>query len=265
MKSYLKQNRAVVNLSLLAYGLLLTIVWFTPVAFSGYLKVDSSARWWYLLSESGGVVGSAVILSTTSLVVALSYDTITAKLKQFTLILIGFVCLLASCAFLNEYVIKHLIKKERPSHAYLSKNAKDILPDITEFYLRDEKARTLFLEDRLKLYESEVADIYPPVLKHWIKESGYSFPSGHSENSFLLATLIALLIYNYNAAYKFYAFIPYLWAVAVCSSRVAIGVHSAFDVSLGALAGILIATLIGVLNLHKYIIPQKRQTKSANT
>ena len=63
--------------------------------------------------------------------------------------------------------------------------------------------------------------------------SGYSFPSGHSSNSFIAATVIAL-------RYKKFAIPAYIMAALIAFSRVYLYVHYPSDVITGAVCGIAI-------------------------
>jgi undecaprenyl-diphosphatase len=65
----------------------------------------------------------------------------------------------------------------------------------------------------------------------------YSFPSGHTQTAFTIATVLsAFIAWRYNI-------ITYLLAVAVGISRIYLGVHFMTDVVAGAIAGIIIGEL----------------------
>jgi undecaprenyl-diphosphatase len=65
-----------------------------------------------------------------------------------------------------------------------------------------------------------------------VPASGYSFPSGHSSNIFLAATILSLQFRR-----KFYL---YLIASIAAFSRVYLGVHYPSDIAAGAALGLLI-------------------------
>ena len=65
----------------------------------------------------------------------------------------------------------------------------------------------------------------------------YSFPSGHTETAFIMATVLSAFV-----AWR-YSLITYLLAAAVGMSRVYLGVHYFTDVVGGAIAGIIIGCL----------------------
>ncbi len=65
----------------------------------------------------------------------------------------------------------------------------------------------------------------------------YSFPSGHAQTAFAIATVLsAFLAWRYNI-------ITFLLAAAVCMSRIYLGVHFFTDVVAGAAAGIVLGVL----------------------
>jgi membrane-associated phospholipid phosphatase len=71
-----------------------------------------------------------------------------------------------------------------------------------------------------------------PDLDPAISTTTASFPSGHTSNSFALATSLSL---NYP---KWYVIVPsYLWASSVAYSRMHLGVHYPSDVLMGAVIG----------------------------
>jgi membrane-associated phospholipid phosphatase len=71
------------------------------------------------------------------------------------------------------------------------------------------------------------------ILDPAISASSASFPSGHTSNSFALATSLSL------AYPKWYVIVPsYLWASSVAYSRLHLGVHYPSDIAIGAIIGV---------------------------
>lgn len=246
-----------VILSALASWLAVVIVCFaTPVAFSGYLKEDRFAPLWYYISESGGLIGTSLLILIISLGIAASGRNIGRKLILFFASVFFLGALLGSLAWLNEHVVKSRVKAQRPSHIYLGEIG---VIDLNEFYSTGhDSLRKAILEKNVERAPAKVDHIYPAIVRHWVFESGYSFPSGHSQNAFLLATLVAsILAIRLRSRARIILLVPFLWAAMVCISRVAIGIHTKYDVAAGALIGLLIASLLLVSGLLKWIFERK--------
>ena len=88
-------------------------------------------------------------------------------------------------------------------------------------------------------------------------ETGFSFPSGHSQNAFLFAVILGYLIQHLLPNGKRFVWIPFLWASGICLSRVALGVHSPLDITVGALTGGILGSLILMSGLLNKILPTK--------
>lgn len=79
----------------------------------------------------------------------------------------------------------------------------------------------------------------------------YSFFSGHSSNSFALATLFSLFFKQHKNIMP----ILYVFAGLIAYSRVYLGVHYPIDISCGAMAGTFIGALVYSL-VNKRAFPQ---------
>jgi undecaprenyl-diphosphatase len=70
----------------------------------------------------------------------------------------------------------------------------------------------------------------------------YGFVSGHSANSFAIATFMAVLL---GKSYKYFTLLILLWAATVAYSRIYLGVHFPGDVLCGALLGTIFGVGLG--------------------
>ncbi len=96
-----------------------------------------------------------------------------------------------------------------------------------------------FLIDRQRPYEQlDAARLLTPF------ENDPSFPSGHTEMSFLAATIVS----QFHPGYSKYL---YGFSLIVALSRIYVGVHFPIDVIGGAIIGIVIGKLILKRNLFK--------------
>lgn len=150
-------------------------------------------------------------------------------------------------ALLNEHLVKHAFERPRPSHLRMVEAG--IIPDPEAFHRLDKTARRGFLESRLAGSEAREAAkelaIHPKVLHHWIHETGYSFPSGHAFNAFIVAVLfLGAALANPTRGHRWLAGVMLVWAIAVSLSRVLLDVHRPVDVSVAALTGVLCGVLV---------------------
>lgn len=250
------------------------------VAFTFVLPISAAvaydAVWapvWVAITHSGSATGITVILLLASIVISLQVKSIKKRVIHGLIVFLLLSVAVGGTAFFNEFVIKERLKEFRPSISYLEKHA-DL--NAKEFYLKHDKIeRRNYLRNQLNLADGKsfYVDKKPmnqAVLKEWIRSAGYSFPSGHSVSAFLLVTLLGYyLLIRFKPApaigrqrlaggdtrksgkelWILGAF--YLWAVLVAYSRVLIGVHSALDISVGALCGSMVGFALiysGLLN-----------------
>ena len=249
MLARFKRYKAVFVLAVSVWVLMTIVCSLTPVPFSAYLDEDSLAAPMYWISESGGVYGTAGLLLLIGIVFAWSAITVIRKIVSFFAILAGLGGLLAGLAAFNEHVVKPAVMSPRPSHLYLEEKG---IVKLAELYRLSDSARTEMMQKRIEMLPDSVDHVYDPILTHWTFESGFSFPSGHSQNAFLLGTVVAFLVYTRSTGrYRLLSLIPLIWAALVCISRVAIGIHTKYDVMAGATVGMLLAFIIALTGVFE--------------
>lgn len=147
---------------------------------------------------------------------------------------------LAGNALLNESVIKPSLAVPRPNIAALAE-AGALGPEVPTgdaFYaLGDKDQRREYLAPRLEQLDEPALD--ERVRAHWVHETGYSFPSGHSTAAMTFASLLVALGFAWTSGWRQVVtrmFVP-IWALCVVYSRPLLGVHTPLDVSVGALVG----------------------------
>lgn len=148
-------------------------------------------------------------------------------------------------ALLNEFVIKPTFHVPRPNIVALAEDGAlgPAVPDGPAFYeLGDKQDRRDYLSPRLA--ELEQPALAPAVREHWLDETGYSFPSGHSTASMTFASLMVALGMCWLGGWRqgVTSALP-IWALCVVYSRPLLQVHTATDVSVGALVGICLGLL----------------------
>lgn len=194
----------------------------------------------YLISESGKygipfivIIGLFMIFSEKRLAAK-------ACLKQGILITLTALIFAGGGALLNEHLIKVQLNKPRPNIVWLAgvNGTGPLGMTSEEFYaFGDKQARRDLLSRQIGTEEASVV-LTPSIRAHWIHEAGYSFPSGHSFSAMFFATFFLMLgavLLTSRRLYWLYLLLP--WAVAVCVSRVILGVHSPLDIITGALQG----------------------------
>lgn len=226
----------------LGFLILTVIVFLFPVGFSEYRNTDAFAPFWYIITVTGGVYSSAVIITALT-VYLLTYFKKDSKKKNSVLLFAGtvlFFQILVSGSTL--FYFKNVFRNQRPSQLY-------ILERVTadkgskEFISLPPEEKSMYLRKKVEENKTAYEDVYPPILNSWSDESGFSFPSGHSETSFFLGTIMTFVILK-TAARKNYIILPVIWSVLVALSRVVIGVHFPSDVVAGAFIGLSIALIL---------------------
>ena len=149
-------------------------------------------------------------------------------------------------AALNEHGLKAQLKIPRPNLTWLSgENGSGPLGmTANDFYQTgDKQARSGLLQTVLSHVPVPVP-LSAPVEAHWVEETGYSLPSGHSFAAMFFATFFLLLAVTHirtKSICLFYALLP--WALALCYSRPILRVHTPADVAIGAVQGLVIGLI----------------------
>jgi len=240
--------------------LLAAVVWLLPVAFiviGDHAWLTLGAYW---ITESAGQFGTFLLIIGAGYCYALRYSTFREKVVAFLKSIASLIIFLAFFAFLNERMLKPVAGAVRPSHLFL-------LTETNNVNLLDSVYR-LSKEDRRQFFAGLVAEnherftrIDGRILQHWIVEAGYSFPSGHSFNAFMLATIFAFSLRKASKEkyHKYYP-VPFVWAILVAVSRVMIGAHSPLDVTVGATMGLTISLTFLYFDTTRRWLIHKRTT-----
>ncbi len=222
-----------------------------------YFSVSNKlmAQLWLGITNIGGVAGSGIILLLTALFISIIRGKF--KWKYFLMIFVVFSGIFIGVAQINEHFIKEQIKAPRPNIEWLSEFNKFSLEEM--YSLHSKKERTEYLKNVIaETNQSSIVlgdmEVQPIIWKHWLKETGYSFPSGHSVNAFLMAFLISyIFLLRFSWFNKYGVVTIYLIALLIAYSRVLLGVHTNLDISLGALWGTIIGIGIVYTGLFDYL------------
>jgi phosphatidylglycerophosphatase B len=250
--------RKILYIALASFLVLAGTVWFVPIAFTAC----SPNSWWcaiaYGFTNSGGPVGFLILLLLTGLGYASTAVTTKEKVAVFFKSIISLAVFFGILAFVNEHYTKHILKAQRPSHVYML-NQTGLSRTIDSLYQLDKAERQEFFRDLVNNNSLKFKQIDPDIQDHWIAEAGFSFPSGHTFNAFLFAMILAYAIYfnRGRPRWRNLFFIPFAWAVTVGISRVAMGAHTAFDVTAGAALGIITGSLFLYLDITRHWLTRK--------
>ena len=216
--------------------LLLPFSWFLPM-FDLTTPLAGAALF---LSDSGKY-GMPVVVALGILVVVTRPGILGGQRARETGAIAGTLFLfLGLGAVLNEYAVKPVLNTPRPNIAELAQRG--LLPGSPEaFYSITDKAQRSEQLRRVLGAAQARLPMSPGVRAHWIEETGFSFPSGHSTAAMLVATFffcMTALLVGRRRRVVLLAMLP--WALAVCYARPVLRVHRPIDITLGALQGILL-------------------------
>lgn len=198
----------------------------------------------YWLSQSGGKFGAPIVaVLMLTLLVTRGDITFQRRWKESSVVvLIAAICAGGGAA-LNEHFVKAKFKIPRPNIIWLAgENGSGPLGmSADDFYgIGNKQARRKPLAKVLTTVPAPVP-LSAAIEAHWIEETGYSFPSGHSFAAMFLATFLLMIAATYlttKRLWMFYVLLP--WALAVCYSRPILRVHTATDITLGGLQGLVV-------------------------
>jgi len=189
-----------------------------------------AASW---LTELGGIYGAPFV----TVLVAGIYLTRpglspAARRRQAGVLCATLVVILGALAWLNEFVIKPGFGQPRPNIVELADAGRLGMTPAAFYALGDKEARRAYLA-RLRLPEVPAG-----VRALWDRETGYSFPSGHSLFAMTLATCFACLgLWALEGPRRWALLLLLPWALAVCYTRPLLRVHTPTDVLAGGLLG----------------------------
>lgn len=244
---------------------MLLLAWFVVRGFSGCEPGSVLCLGAYWITQSGGWLGSFIIVAIISVAYAFIPLHPRAKIVMFIRTLLTLIIILGAFAKLNESLIKSRFAVSRPSHMLILKTTKSRV-SLDSIYQLVVPERRVFFQ---KVIDSDTVSfnrIDKRVLGHWIYEVGYSMPSGHTFNAFLLASMLAFSLFELNnRRIGWWLYISMFWAAAVGLSRIILGVHTPLDVTIGAALGLLIShVLLAIPAMNRLLVPTQSRKASAH-
>ena len=228
---------------LLAVTALLLLV---PLAFwlSGWHWQGNEVPLNYLLYLVTQTSSNPIVFASIAVLFALLYYT-HRRGEGRALLLVVLISLGATQV--GKSLLKPLIGEARPYVVILTK---DDPARIRDFYTAKRSIRA----DAVRAYYAKTAEQIPPYLiAHRAKETGYSFPSGHTTFAASWALLFTGIIGFANRRRSLVSGAIIAWATLVMASRVWLGMHYPIDLAGGVL-------LAGAINLPLLLAWQQRHT-----
>ncbi|WP_434668680.1 phosphatidylglycerophosphatase B [Klebsiella sp. B345] len=145
--------------------------------------------------------------------------------------------ILAAAILLGQGIkswIKERAQEPRPYVVWLEKSQQ--VP-VDQFYALKRKERAKLVHEQL----AQQQDIPKFLRKHWQKETGFAFPSGHTMFAASWALLGVGLLWPRRRWFTMAALLT--WATAVMGSRLALGMHWPQDLIVATLISWLLVTL----------------------
>ena len=211
----------------------------------------------YWITQSGGWIGSSIIVLVISTAFAVIPLHPRARVIMFLRTLLSLTLVLGAFAKLNETYIKSTLAVSRPSHQFILRESRSKV-NLDSIYLLVVTERRSFFKKVVDADTLRFKNIDSRVLAHWIDEAGYSMPSGHTFNAFLLASMLSFSIFELQQRrITIWAYIPMVWAAMVGLSRVVLGVHTPLDVTFGAALGLVVShALLAIPPINQLLIPR---------
>ena len=239
---------------------MLVLVWFVSPGFAGCEPGNVWCLTMYWFTQSGGWLGSLIIV----LVISTAFASIPlhprGRIVMFARTLFSLAIILALFAKLNETYIKSSFAVSRPSHQFILKESHS-KANLDSIYLLVVPERQQFFKKVVDSDTLHFRNIDPVVVAHWIDEAGYSMPSGHTFNAFLLASMLSFSLYELNKRrITAWLYVPLVWASIVGLSRVVLGVHTPLDVTIGGALGLMVShSLLAIPTMNRLLIPRRNE------
>lgn len=227
MFSILQKSLSVLAIFLITPLAIIIINWhWQPEALNHFSK------YLYWVTETAGSPYSIISCGIFSIVFALCLK---IHSKSLFLKLIVLLAIAIISGQLIKTVIKNCTTETRP---FVSWMESEYQISDQYFYSLPRPERQGLIED----YAQQSSQIPNWLYHHWGKETGYSFPSGHTLFAVTWA-FMALFLFNFKRHYLTVSVII-IWALTVLISRLMLGMHHPIDVICSTIIAWIIALCV---------------------
>ncbi len=196
----------------------------------------------YWLTEMAGKYGITVILFLLSLVVITRpHISRRQRIREGIVLFVAVSFTNGAMAYFNEHILKPALAIPRPDVLELILEGRIDLTAEAFYQIGEKVERSLYLAERLP---PGTPGMHDEIRRHWIRETGYSFPSGHALSAMTTATFFLAWAFAVLQGWRkrlMQALVP--WAILAAYSRPILRVHSATDILVGASQGVVTGLL----------------------
>ena len=184
-------------------------------------SINSTSEYFFWLTETASFPWAIITSGLLFLLFCLLLANKTKKMISLLLIILV-------SAMLGGQIIKSLIKQQTAeSRPYVLWLAKEYHFNDKQFYSQTRAERKATIEQLL----ANSNTIPTWLAQHWQNETGYAFPSGHT----LFATtwaFLAIALFGFRRQ-LIITVTMVIWALFIETSRLLLGMHTAYDLILG--------------------------------
>ena len=222
---------------LLVAAALLPLTWLLP-RFDLTAPLSRVALW---LSDSGKFGMPLVCAAAVAVVVSRPGLSGRRRAHEASVMALALTLFLGVGAVVNEFVVKPRLNSPRPNIEELAQlGLLDLSPE--RFYAL-QGDRSAHLRRVLESMPGRLP-MATAIREHWIEETGFSFPSGHSTAAMLVATFFCCLgVQTSESRRRGLLFLLLPWAVLICFARPVLRVHRPIDITVGGLQGVTLGVL----------------------
>ena len=218
------------------------ILWLVGWQWSLKTEYGDLDKFLFFITETGSSLFYSLITSAVFIVVLLAL----MRNMSWSFILLTAVILLLGTQVIKSS-LKSFYKEPRPYTSYLAEQG----VNLDDFYKEKRSVRKSIIKKTIK----NNPDMPQYLKKHWSKETGYSFPSGHTAFA-VCWMMIVLLILPMNRKKDWAVFsLTFLWAALMIISRIRFGMHYPMDVFMSTLYVPLVCLLYARLSRSKKLDP----------